>query len=403
MLFIKHLVSKGVLLVLLLFLLIKCFSGVIYSDLEVQKANYELNLVYEAYTWISAEGSYLEEILGLPDNSIVNSVIITVNYMVFINVTLNAYLEVENYSLLVLIKSITITPSNDITEQLKLRINSINGTEVTICTTCRSKILGEQVEALPLLLSIEKGTPVLKRIPERGVLIALTRLDIDLAVSRVEVRVEEIDFTNYTRKDLYYEPLTGIPVHYSEVLIYRSIYEYKSYTYMAYVTLLDYSRHFKNYINRRVADIIISNNSTTTPLTLLILYPIGFNLIDVNTIDHDVIVVFNTSTRCFIQLGPLSPQLNITVNGAMFKYYRTLEGLVAYTPTTMWCSLINISLPAPLEESKEQEFPEKGLPPQVAKPTITDIAFSLSLVFLMLLVSYIAIRKIVNYFVKSRS
>jgi len=383
-----------------LFMLITCFSGAVYSDLGVREASYELNLVYEASAWISAEGSYLEEILGLHSNNIISSVIVTVNYMVFVNVTLNVYLEVENYSLLVLLRSVTITPINDITEQLKLRISSINGTQAVVCTTCHSRVLGGQIQALPLLLSIEKGMPVLRSVLERGVLIALTRLDIDLAVIRVEIRVEENGFTNYTRKDLYYEPLTGIPVHYSEVLIYRSIYEYKSYTYMAYITLLDYSKHFKSYVDRLVADVTISSNSTTIPLTLLILYPIGFNLTDVSTVEHSVIVVFNTSTRCFIQLGPISPQLNVTVSGATFEYYRTLEGLVAYTPTSTWCLLINISFPAPLEKSGEQVFPEKGIPPQIAKPTTIDIALSLSLVFLMLLISYIIIRRVVDYLVK---
>ena len=398
MFFIKHLVQGGIILVL--FMLITCFSGVVYSDLGVGEVNYELNLVYEASAWISAEGSYIEEILGLCSDNTVSSVIVTVNYIVFVNVTLNVYLEVENYSLMVLLKSTTITPTNNITEQLKLRISSINETQAVACITCHSKVLGEQIQALPLLLSIEKGSPVLKRILERGALIALTRLDIDLAVSRVEIRVEENGFTNYTRKDLYYEPLTGIPVHYSEVLIYRSMYEYKSYTYMAYITLLDYSKHFKNYVNRRVADITISSNSTNTLLTLLILYPVNFNLTDVSTIDHSVIVTFSTPTRCFIQMGPISPQLNVTVSGTVFEYYRTLEELVAYTPISTWCSLINISFPAPLEESEKQEFPEKGIPPQAAKPTTTDIAISLSLVFLMLLVSYTIIRRLVDYLLR---
>ena len=385
-------------LILVLFVLIQCLTGIVTS-FEDQVTNYTLSLKFYLRVEISAEGSYVKEVLG--DLADLESVKLEFRYSAHVNVVLSEDLEVENCNLTITFEGITTTPSSGVLNQIVADSGSIE------CVNVRKEDQYQRILALPLLVKLYRGNITLIEIPEDIELRGIARLDIDLVMSKEEIIIEQNGLINYTRKHLYYEPLTGIVVYYFEFTKLQDSYESGIYEYMAFAELENYAEKLSNYVKGFRKTFVVLENPTAE-LTLLIIHPAGSNEPEVsvvNATNTTITISFNNTTRCFLQLGRIPPQLGIEVSGiseSELKRYMSGEGIIIYTPLPVTCSQINISLSVPVRDEPVNEFPEKCLPPRRQRPAITDIAISISLVYFAILLSYVIINKLVNYFTRKK-
>jgi len=385
-------------LILVLFVLIQYLTGIVTS-FEDQVTNYTLSLKFYLRVEISAEGSYVKEVLG--DLADLESVKLEFRYSAHVNVVLSEDLEVENCNLTITFEGITTTPSSGVLNQIVADSGSIE------CVNVRKEDQYQRILALPLLVKLYRGNITLIEIPEDIELRGIARLDIDLVMSKEEIIIEQNGLINYTRKHLYYEPLTGIVVYYFEFTKLQDSYESGIYEYMAFAELENYAEKLSNYVKGFRKTFVVLENPTAE-LTLLIIHPAGSNEPEVsvvNATNTTITISFNNTTRCFLQLGRIPPQLGIEVSGiseSELKRYMSGEGIIIYTPLPVTCSQINISLSVPVRDEPVNEFPEKCLPPRRQRPAITDIAISISLVYFAILLSYVIINKLVNYFTRKK-
>jgi len=390
--------SQITLLLLLVFMmLIQCIS-IIGSTSELnEQGNIALNLIYEAEVVLTVEGSLIEEILGL-NPQIINSITIIVDYTVYVNITLNTYLEVEGCDLALNIERVSVAPSSEIPSDFIQSIKNIEKSTINVENACNTK--DHSFQALPLLITFNRGNITIERTPEELYFKGLLRLDIDIAQSILETSVETGETTNLTVKILNYEPLSGIPLLYSETTVYSNSLENKKYTYYAYIKL-DRSSFstIADYLARSVSQFEFQGNTTYPPISVIVLYPANSIIPDISTVGSTITVSFSNFTRCFIQIGPIPLELEVN-SDITLKYYVIMGGRVFYTPKPVNCSQVNIHLSNPVKQLPVNDHPELGLPPQRPPPSSTEIMGSFSVIFLAMVISYLIIDKLVNIFTK---
>jgi hypothetical protein len=390
--------SQITLLLLLVFMmLIQCIS-IIGSTSELnEQGNIALNLIYEALVALTVEGSLIEEILGL-NPQLINSITITVDYTVYVNITLNTYLEVEGCDLALNIESVSVASSSEIPSDFIQSIKNIEKSTINVENACNTK--DHPFQALPLLVTFNRGNITIERTPEELYFEGLSRLDIDIAQSKLKTSVQTGETTNSTVKILNYEPLSGIPLLYSEITVYSNSLENKRYTYYAYIKLdLSSFSTIANYLARSVSQFEFQGSTTYPPISVIVLYPANSNIPDISTGGSTITVSFSNFTRCFIQIGPIP--LDLEVNSDItLKYYVIMSGRVFYTPKPVNCSQVNIHLSNPVKELPVNDHPELGLPPQRPPPSSTEIMGSFLVIFLAMVISYLIIDKLVNIFTK---
>jgi hypothetical protein len=381
-------------LVFTLLMLAPCLSIVESTSELYEQSNYVLNLIYEAGVSITIEGSFIRDVLGL-DSTLLSFITITVPYTIYVDVTLSRHLKVESCNLTLTLDNIAITPSNSVLSEF---IQNITGLSISVENACESS-LEHPFQALPLLVNISSGNITLEKIPTELYFTGILRLNIDIAVSKLESSVVTNELTNYTERVLQYEPLTGIPLYYSETKVYSDSQEPKRYTYNAYILLVNYANYFISYLARSTSSFEIQGNSTTSLVTVIIIYPAGNGELNISTVGNNITISFSNSTRCFLEIGPIPSKLEARSN-INLKYYMSNTGRVFYTPKPVNCSEISIYLSTPLQEVPVNDYPEIVLPPQRPNPSSMDILASFFIVFLAMLLSYLIIDKVVNFFTK---
>lgn len=380
---------------LLAWLLLIELSSSVLAALSEELTN-TLNLEYDGYVELTVAGSYIERILGIPAGSSLRDVNIRLKYSVLVNVTLNNYLEPESCSLELVVREATSTPTSEILDQVIRSV--VNATGIIVKDYCK-KISPRRVLTLPLLLELNHGQLRLREIPNSTEFVGIARLDIDLVVSVEEITIKRNKLLNSTWRHLYYEPLTGIPVYYSELVIYSNLREFESYTYFTYVDLVEYSNRLAHYVKRTLGVYEIQADSSNIPLTLLIIHPANSSMSKIEARGNTLVISFSNETRCFLLLGQIPLWVNVSISGISATRYELEDTILIYTSSPVRCLQVEITLSTSVRESEEsaKEFPEKCLPPRKLRPSTADLALSFTLVTLIALLSYFVVAKLANY------
>jgi hypothetical protein len=340
-----------------------------------------LNLEYDGRVMLTIAGSYIERILGIPAGNSLREVNIGLEYSVLVNVTLNNYLELESCSLELVVREVTSTPTNEILDQVIRSV--VNTTGIIVKDYCK-KISSRRVLTLPLLLELNHGQLRLREIPSSTEFVGIARLDIDLVVSVEEITIKRNKLLNSTWRHLYYEPLTGIPVYYSELTTYSNLREFESYTYFTYVELVEHANRLAHYVKRTLGVYEIQANSSMP---------------EIEARGNTLVISFSNETRCFLLLGQIPLWVNVSISGISATRYELEDTILIYTPSPVRCLQVEITLSTLVRESEEsaKEFPEKCLPPRRLGPSTADLALSFTLVTLTVLLSYFVVAKLANY------
>lgn len=269
-----------------------------------------------------------------------------------------------------------------------------------------------ELNDIPLVMNLRGGVIELNRVKREGVVVGITRYG---GIDIVQVKNDFV-FNSVTSgsiiygMDLYFEPVSKIPVHYVEVVSTRSNEGSLSFT--IFVTIyepnLDYSELFKDVIGRRAFEILVNATTTNTFATyktyLAIIYAKeqGVNPdISIQVLDKTIQIVIEPQTTCLIVLGPLRDPIE---NSSVFMDYyttRTVLGLqyIYYTPEPIKCRNISIQMPALITRQDNETSHPEVLPPPRYSPTIEAngyvvvvITMSVTMLLLYLFSWYVAKR-----------
>lgn len=255
---------------------------------------------------------------------------------------------------------------------------------------------------IPIKLTIENNTLVLLEPSVSGKVIGVVRFNYDVIYMVDVYSYEDAVTVQYARYDLYYEPITGIPVHLSIVKAETSTGG--SMRYILYVTLFNDPHIFKN-IRRKVFDIEYSElNKNKTATLIVIYYPINTSgsfvepIVSLN--NNSITLVFKEDAICFIQLGVLTGDIASTIQ---MNKYNTTEGVVYYSikPGVCRSIYITISSPAPNTIKEQRDYPEKGLPPSFPPETLGDVIVAVTVFVPMFILIYWLFKALINRMISS--
>lgn len=255
---------------------------------------------------------------------------------------------------------------------------------------------------IPLELTIINDSLVLLEPSFPGEVVGVVRFNYDLVYVVGVYSYEDAVTVKYARYDLYYEPLTNIPAHFSVSRVEKSIKG--SLNYILYVTLFNDPTVFKN-IHRKVFEIKYLESGENKTATLIVLYyPLNDSAVLTEpsiTLNQDNIsLFFNESALCFIQLGVVSG--NVTSNLQM-NSYNTTNGVIYFSVKPDICKSVNIVMSTSVSSDvKEQkDYPEKGLPPSLPVETMGDVIVAITVFVPLFILVYWLFKIIVNRIVYS--
>jgi hypothetical protein len=339
-------------------------------------------LVYEGQATIYASGRFLEEVLGdlaLSCSEELRSIWISVNYELRVSQVLYPR-PGDAFNVSLIAESLSVFSSStciaELVKNLILNITELRGAGTP-----------------PLLLVIERGKAKLGHLDWSGVVVGITRYGVDVVQIKDEYSHSSITQGSVIRsKDLYYEPITRVPFHYTEVLVNSTAAG--EYTYVAYITLsrrnLDYASTFKNLLKRMALEVAINTSTTGSQFdiyrtTLIVIYaePPSSNIsVSFKNSSDTIRIEFSENTLCFLEIGPVREGLiNVSVEVSQYEVIGiTGREVVYYTPRSVECREIVISLKGGLIAwEKEAEYPEKLPPPlQITGGSLSDIAVVLA-------------------------
>lgn len=320
---------------------------------------------------------------------------------------INAYINVSDFcdiipSQLLLVVNFAITFEVEYVENSEIIVKSINTTinQASISHQCLYEYVysltnhsayDTGLSYIPIEISINRKGLFLQAFSKAGDVIGVTRFDYDVVHVSYVIGFEEILSSRYIRKDLYYEPLTNIPVHYSYVIMERDTRGFVQIVY--YVTLYNQPELFRNIV-RKVYEVKYAEKDTNKTSTLIILYYSPDKSVEPSLLpeNRNISIAFPTPTRCFIQIGTIKGGLNSNIE---FVSYNTTSGVIYLSRDSSLCSEIHISLQylemQDVHIEEEKEYPEKGLPPKIPSPTIADMISGVIAFTLLLFVVYILV------------
>ncbi|MEM0225030.1 MAG: hypothetical protein QXS24_04295 [Desulfurococcaceae archaeon] len=336
-------------------------------------------------------GGKIREYIDLANTSCstpIDYVSITIYFKIDMTVDFNAFeisIRLKNTS--VIIEDYRVTPSC-----INLAINSLlNNTHVR-----------NNLGRVPIELTIENNSLVLLEPSISGKVVGIVRFNYDVIYAVDVYSYEDAVTLQYIRYDLYYEPITNIPVHLSIVRAETSTSG--SLRYILYVTLFNDPCIFRN-IHRKVFDIEYTEfNKNKTATLIVIYYPLNNSGLlpepTVNSNTDNIALVFKEDTVCFIQLGVLLGNVTSTIQ---MNRYNTTDGFVYYSAKPEICRIINITIssPTPSVIREQKDYPEKGLPPSFPPETIGDVIVAITVFVPMFILIYWLFKSIINRIIYS--
>lgn len=254
---------------------------------------------------------------------------------------------------------------------------------------------------IPLELVLHENRMVLKPVNRGGEVMGFLRLDIDQVHVTSFMRYENTTTYMYERRDLLYEPITGIPLYYMKS--YSEITSRGQITYVNYVYVENEITLFKN-IDRRVFEIkyIDPREEIEKSTTLIVIYYVNrsrgwpSSLFSISNQNNTITIEFSNETPCFIGIGTLDYEITSNID---MSSYRAMNGRVYYSSGKTLCKVINISIiTSRVEDLVEQrDFPDKGLPPQALIESTSDLLVGSLAVSSILVISYVIIDRLSRY------
>jgi len=339
-------------------------------------------LIYDGLVEIAATASRSSEITGI---SGLNTVSLSIRYQVNESITINPLTLIPvNCHILVHIRSVA-TPE----QALGDLVGNLTG------WTKELDLQGSDCVNPPLLLDISNGEPVVKNVNRDGSVVGIVRLDVDTVHVIGGNPFPSLNQSTYTSFwSLYYEPITGIIVHYTYTYSEREPVE-GVFLYSATLTLLNYWIVFTNLIQREVASIRLENMTIDTSAVVIYsaLYTTKPSILVENSTIH---IEFSNATYCFIVVGPFDPSININSSIQLSKYVTVDNLVVYYTRYPILCGKLQLNLSSPVKPSNETLPPEKGVPPRYSPPSLDSILFTLLFVSIVVYALYSLINGLVK-------
>ncbi|MEM4718082.1 MAG: hypothetical protein QXE81_04920 [Desulfurococcaceae archaeon] len=338
-------------------------------------------------------------ILNLYGEEVIKSYIDVIN---FCNITLNQVLLAVNFFITLRVEFVEYY--GIITRHVNISIHQVSLSHQClydyVYTLSNNSITNASLRYIPIELGISENELFLKIVNITGDMIGVTRFNYDVVHISYVSGFEDTLVSRYVRKDLYYEPLSNIPVHYSYVAMERNINGYVQIVY--YVSLSNEPELFRNIV-RKVYEVRYLEKDINKTSTLIILYYSPNKHIEplYSFMDRNISIVFSEPTRCFVQIGAIKGSLDSNIE---FTSYNTTTGTIYLSKESSLCSEIYISLQH-LEMQdvfieEEKEYPEKGLPPKIPSPTLADLVSAMITLALLLLVAYIIVNFISRRLIK---
>lgn len=355
----------------------------------------KLSLNYEGELLISATGAFVQEVLGEAINECEmipgEGINLAVRYYVTINLTFDEYLS-----------------NRTVVAEFKFRGQGVQ--QASPSSSCITLLVSRMLSNTsipknphdyPIKLRMYRGVAELVPPSRQGKVVAIAHYGIDVVQLKEEYLFSSMLYGMYIYSfDLYYEPITGAPIHYVEVLINKT--SSGSLMITSYVTLiahnLNYADVFKDVVRRETIDIIINETGTqgitiqTYKTALVLIYASPPNLSiepSINVHNNTINLQFKIPVKCFVVVGPLKSKI---VDSSIELSSYTIKSLsgeeyVYYTETPLNCSSIEVRLGhSALEISQEVVFPEKLPPPHQA---LREDVVSVSVATLVLVVSIV--------------
>lgn len=383
---------KEIRLLLLVTLLISSYSLPMVASGESPRSNSAPGnlLTYEGVLLISIWGERLvEEYLNASEycNTRLTWTLLIIRYIVKVEVSYDRHgvISVENVSL----ANTEVSSSHAcIAEQVKHLLEGLSE-------------LVESRGSFNIILTFNRSHIRLEEASRNGEVVGVLRFDLDVVqIMRVEGDdISELNKYN-TRYTLYYEPLTGIPLHvvntYVESFIDGSVSIVNS------ISLIS-GRGFFKHISRRVYEIVSSGRDVNRTAPLILIYFSGEESIEpVVKAEGDTISIrFTQPTRCFIQFEPVG---RVVYANVPLVNYSVSNRHIYFTSTSTPCNLLTLSFDLPQDAElyiKEvEEFIERGMPPRIPNPSLPDVVSILAIFGVILSWFYLVVREVVYRLIK---
>ncbi|MEM1828744.1 MAG: hypothetical protein QXP02_04895 [Desulfurococcaceae archaeon] len=360
-----------------------------------------LDMTYIGVLQIKSEGNITSEIMTKSAPSQVLSLFI--HYKVEVRMFFNtSSMNIDKCDLRLVIMDISTDPQHlamEITEELK----EYENITVLNCTMP------------PIVLVYSNNTIQLNEPKTSGVAMAFTRLDVDM----LQIMGSYYDLTpgdiNYSNWHIYIEPLTNIPVLYSEVRNIRLSQGGYCYVVVS-VYLSDYRHIFDQIINRDTFDLIITvkagdgSSLTENKLTFVLLHLVertngtsqDERLFKLKILGNDtLLMIYEKEVPCYVIIGPLDPDLSIKNSNLALATYITFNNKrIYYTPSVITCRVLRFTLPGDIVNVEPPLTIEKSIPPRPHYPLmIENIVLTVLAIFGTLYILYSVINKLVTMFI----
>ncbi|MEL9908108.1 hypothetical protein [Desulfurococcus sp.] len=344
----------------------------------------EKTLIYEGVMELSLMGEFVKDVIGL---NISSPVSLSITYKVEENISFTRP-ELTPYACSIYIDVVSVTGSTQLPEDWVKKLGSWSNS---------IELQGNECINPPLVLFIRNGEIALGNIYKTGTMTGITRLDVDtvhLVGGNPFLTLNHTIYSSFW--SLYYEPLSGIAVYYTQVYNNRSTGD-DAFFYSLTLMLNNYQDVFYDIVKREVIDLRPLNSSITSSIILVYLSPLGnsSSIPRINSTNNSITILFDEPTYCFIEAGPFDPMVNISSNIELSRY-STVNGLTIYYSMKTPCEILWFNLSNPMNTGGSPVESEKGVPPRYIQPGMDSIIFTIIAVSTVLYIVY----SVINWFIK---
>ncbi|WP_157857607.1 hypothetical protein [Desulfurococcus amylolyticus] len=341
-------------------------------------------LIYEGVIELSLMGKSIKDVIGL---NISSPVSLSITYKVEENISFT-HPELTPYACSIHIYIVSVTGSTQLPENWIKKLGSWSNS---------IELQGDECINPPLVLFIRNGEIALDNISKTGTMTGITRLDVDtvhLVGGNPFLTLNHTIYSSFW--SLYYEPLSGIVIYYTQVYNNRSP-EGDVFFYSLTLMLNNYQDIFYDIVKREVIDLRPLNSPTTPSIILVYLNSLGNSndIPRINSTNNSITILFDEPTYCFIEAGPFDPLVNISSNIELFRY-STINGLTIYYSMKTPCKILWFNLSNPMNTGGSPVASEKGVPPKYIQPGMDSIIFTIMTVSAVLYIVY----SVINWLIK---
>ncbi|WP_440059158.1 hypothetical protein ACSU1N_05060 [Thermogladius sp. 4427co] len=343
-----------------------------------QPSRYDLTLYYAGFLEVSCRDGYLPNRL-LSEN--ISSLYVKAIYIIEANITLYLVGDVIFYNMSISrrVDSIQISPS------IQLPINDLVASNETSWVSVG-------VFDPPILLNYDlNGTFFWDSINRTGYIENIVLFDVELIHSSIK-EVKTIENTNIVViKDVYYEPVSGIPLYYSYV--YSVTSSNGSYVIRTQLNGLYSTIGFVDILKRALYEVPLENSTSVIMLRISTFKNTNYSS---NVTRGVVSLDFKSPTRAFIIVeGPSFLQLDSNLKFTQVSYYGLTTYYVynGYVEGSIYIKVKSANNPSIDNSQGRSSGPEFILP----NVNIGDVFLTLLFILILVYAAYSFAGKLAGY------